>query len=213
MQAGDHYSPIYGRITSRWRKAEKVDCKLISFTCQVTSECSSQLATSSRAQNVLECDGEAWFDFIPSCILMSAALQLDLLQGQGVKMNVREICQDDPLLWHHPMLSDKSSSSWEWFMKGRLTPGMFHFLNLAYIIYMSIIRYSTWCSQSRCLIGLNVQSGCHWRLHWPSIKAWALGSHTLAWHHAHFNSGLIVHHDATPHDIKIPGWEDSSQAT
>jgi hypothetical protein len=161
MQAGDSYSPIYGRITSRQRKAEKLDCKLISFTCEVTSECSAQLATSLQAQNVPECDGEAQFDFIPSRILMSAALWLDLSQGQGVDMNFWEIRRDDPMLWHHPMLSDESSSSREWFMQGRQTPGMFHFLNFAYIIYMSIIASSTWFSQSGCSNGLDVQSGHH----------------------------------------------------
>ena len=77
-----------------------------------------------------ECDGEVRFDFIPSHVLMSAALQLDLAQAQGVEMNFRKIRRDDPMLWHHPMLSDESSGSREWFMKGRQTPGMLRILSL-----------------------------------------------------------------------------------
>jgi hypothetical protein len=88
---------------------------------------------------VPECDGEGRFDFIPSRILMSAALQLDLSQAQGVGMNFREIRRDDPILWRHPMLSDETSSSREWFMQGRQTPGMFCFLNVAYNITSQLL--------------------------------------------------------------------------
>jgi hypothetical protein len=55
---------------------------------------------------------------------MSAALQLDLAQAKGLDIDFGKIRRDDPLLWHHPMLSDNSSGTREWFMTGRQTPGM-----------------------------------------------------------------------------------------
>ena len=116
MQAGDCYSPILGRLLSRQREAKRLDCKLILLSFQVTSDCSSQFSTSVQAQNVPECDGEAWFNFIPSWILMSTALQLNLAQAQGMDINFGKICWDDPLLWHHPMLSDNLSRTQKWFM-------------------------------------------------------------------------------------------------
>jgi hypothetical protein len=86
---------------------------LILLSFQVTSDHSSQFSTSAQAQNIPECDGEAWFDFIPSQILMSTALQLNFAQAKGMDINFGKICQDDRLLWHHPMLSDNLSGMQE----------------------------------------------------------------------------------------------------
>jgi hypothetical protein len=123
MQARDRSSSTEGRLASLSRKAERLDCKTIKLTCPLTSNCSSQVATSLWAQTVPECDGEARFDFIPSRVLLSAALQLDRSQLERVELDLGKIGRDDPLLWHHPMLTDESSGTREWFMGGRQTPG------------------------------------------------------------------------------------------
>jgi hypothetical protein len=123
MQARDRSSPTEGRLAGRSRKVERLDCKIIILICPLTSNCSSQVATSLRAQTVPECDGEARFDFIPSRVLLSAALQLDRSQLERVDLDFSKIGRNDPLLWHHPMLADESSGTREWFKGGRQTPG------------------------------------------------------------------------------------------